>query len=971
MTRKKRKSGKLAFAACLGLTGAALWVSSGVHAAAPPAPNGTRLEALVEANYPDFDFGFMPTQFVINDDPEPSDYIRDIVELDTTMVALQNTMDSIANEDGTYNWTKPDQYRDYAQSIGKKMHQYHLVWTSAVPGWLNTYSPTDVNTRMKDFINAFMTHYNGDYSAYNVVNEAISDSGTAMYRDNFWWQKLGDVYVETAFREASAARAANGETDLKLYYNDFNTEKMGPKSDKMYNMAADFLSRGVPLDGIGFQLHVKGASVQSIGENMDRFGALGLEMKGTELDIPIDSATAVKNEADQAAAYKNLLDLFLDHPQSKGLLIWGVTDGRSWLGANSKPLLFDYGLYPKEAYYALQQRLAHEPDHAGVIEAEHLELKGSSDTVAVVDTGAASGGQLKRADLDEVDDYVSYKVYVNTPGTYPVKVTGLTGSNRGQYQLSINGTNVGTADLYSATSAAVETNLGNYTFGTKGTYTFTFKVTGKSASSTGYILSYDKFKLDGLATFEAEDVTADTSENNTTVFDTRASNGMYIRSNSNSAGDHVSYTIHVPTAGTYALQVTGITGADRGKYQLSVNGTNVGSEIDLYGTAWQTRVDSVGSYNFSAPGDYIVKLQVTGKHASSSGFALTFDSIKLNGFTSPAATGAPPLPTADVVGTIGDGWLTANVEQWDTIYPNVYAESGGTYAIDSSRVELGVRYQGFDAHAYVAKTLTGDGEIVAKVESLGGTGIGGRAALLMRESLYPQSKNAIVFTNSFLSDATFNTRTEDGDVLPKPTNVLTGIVAPYWLKLTRTGNTFAGYVSSDGVAWTQAGANQTVNVTSTVYMGMSVSAINQVGQGQFSNVELRQFTDDAQLTTLTYGHAGGGSGAWSHVTRNESYGKTISYSSTAGNYVRYAFNGKSVQAYVQKGAGAGQFDVYVDGAYETTIDGYNATALNQVKVFEKTWASSGPHTIELRNKGTKNAAATNYWLNMDYFKISK
>ncbi len=56
-------------------------------------------------------------------------------------------------------------------------------------------------------------------------------------------------------------------------------------------------------------------------------------------------------------------------------------------------------------------------------------------------------------------------------------------------------------------------------------------------------------------------------------------------------------------------------------------------------------------------------------------------------------------------------------------------------------------------------------------------------------------------------------------------NNTTGFVAPYWVRLVRSGNTFTGYRSPDGVTWTQIGST-TISMTSTVYAGLAVTAHN-------------------------------------------------------------------------------------------------------------------------------------------------
>ena len=65
----------------------------------------------------------------------------------------------------------------------------------------------------------------------------------------------------------------------------------------------------------------------------------------------------------------------------------------------------------------------------------------------------------------------------------------------------------------------------------------------------------------------------------------------------------------------------------------------------------------------------------------------------------------------------------------------------------------------------------------------------------------------------------------------------TGLAAPYWVRLVRTGNVFTSYVAPDGFNWTQTGAT-TVSMNANVYAGLAVCSVNNgtLCQAQFDNV---------------------------------------------------------------------------------------------------------------------------------------
>src|SRR5205807_1299858 len=50
-------------------------------------------------------------------------------------------------------------------------------------------------------------------------------------------------------------------------------------------------------------------------------------------------------------------------------------------------------------------------------------------------------------------------------------------------------------------------------------------------------------------------------------------------------------------------------------------------------------------------------------------------------------------------------------------------------------------------------------------------------------------------------------------------------IAPRWVKLRRSGNTFTAYESADGVSWTLVGTD-TIAMQTTVYVGLAVTSHN-------------------------------------------------------------------------------------------------------------------------------------------------
>ena len=116
--------------------------------------------------------------------------------------------------------------------------------------------------------------------------------------------------------------------------------------------------------------------------------------------------------------------------------------------------------------------------------------------------------------------------------------------------------------------------------------------------------------------------------------------------------------------------------------------------------------------------------------------------------------------------------------------------------------------------------LAGDGTIVARVGSLTGGASSQSAGVMIREALTANSKHAYVAFSQ--SQVYFTNRATTGGTTSAQS--LTGKTLPYWVKLTRSGNTFTAAASPDGVNWVQVGTPRTITMTGTVYVGLAVSS---------------------------------------------------------------------------------------------------------------------------------------------------
>lgn len=280
---------------------------------------------------------------------------------------------------GNFSFTNADAFVDYAKSKNIDVHGHALLWHAdyQVPGFMKNWSGSaaDFITAIETHVTTIVDHYEakGGVVSWDVVNEALNDNSPSNFRtDSALYTKSGNsaVYIEKAFQ---AARAAN--PNVTLYYNDYNIDQNNAKTTKLVEMLTDFQARSIPIDGVGFQMHVfvDYPTIEDIRASMQKVAAKGLKVKITELDVAVNNpynpgwpGNKVTTFNDTVALaqkkrYCEIVKAYLDTvpvPQRGGITVWGTTDANTWLTtataaynneAIAWPLLFDNNYNDKPA----------------------------------------------------------------------------------------------------------------------------------------------------------------------------------------------------------------------------------------------------------------------------------------------------------------------------------------------------------------------------------------------------------------------------------------------------------------------------------------------------------------------------------------------------------------------------------------------------------------------------------------------
>ncbi len=212
----------------------------------------------------------------------------------------------------TFDFRQADELVRFALAHQMKVRGHCLVWGRYNPDWLTqgNFTAPQLSQLLHEHITRVMKHYAGQVFAWDVINEALDENGNV--RDSLWYNQpglgfsgRGTGYIEQVFRWAHEA-----DPKALLFYNEAEGEGLNRKSDAIYAMIKDFRQRGVPIHGVGLQMHVPSldADFAAIAANIARLTALGVQVHITELDVslPLDSVGHVQAEdlTRQAGIYR-------------------------------------------------------------------------------------------------------------------------------------------------------------------------------------------------------------------------------------------------------------------------------------------------------------------------------------------------------------------------------------------------------------------------------------------------------------------------------------------------------------------------------------------------------------------------------------------------------------------------------------------------------------------------------------------
>jgi len=166
---------------------------------------------------------------------------------------------------------------------------------------------------------------------------------------------------------------------------------------------------------------------------------------------------------------------------------------------------------------------------------------------------------------------------------------------------------------------------------------------------------------------------------------------------------------------------------------------------------------------------------------------------------------------------LGAGWNTQDIGEVATTGYAALDDATGVFTIGGSGSDI---YGSSDDFRYVYQTLDGDGQITARVTSLTDTSSWAKAGVMIRESLDDDAKNVLVAVTTENGVTAQRRATTGGST---SSTVDSGHTAPYWVRLTRSGDRLTAERSANGSSW-QTVNTFTVSMAEEALIGLAVTA---------------------------------------------------------------------------------------------------------------------------------------------------
>ncbi|MBI3857013.1 MAG: PQQ-dependent sugar dehydrogenase [Planctomycetes bacterium] len=336
-------------------------------------------------------------------------------------------------------------------------------------------------------------------------------------------------------------------------------------------------------------------------------------------------------------------------------------------------------------------------------------------------------------------------------------------------------------------------------------------------------------------------------------------------------------------------------------------------------------------------------------------------------------------------GSLPSPWQNRDIGSVGTAGSSSY--SGGTFTVKGSGADI---WNTLDEFQFVYQALNGDGTVTARVTAVQNTNVWAKAGVMIREGLSDAARHAMMVITPG-SGASFQRRVAVGGASASTAGPV--VVAPYWVRVVRSGSTLTGSVSTDGSTWTLVGSD-TIALSSSAMVGLAVTSHSDgvLCSATFTNVSVsgvgfKQDPGPDGLVSIEVENFDGkldqGGHTWSATTPAGSSGTALQATPNTGinQDTGYAANSPRLD-YKVNFVKTGLHHVWIrgigatgsDDSIHAGLDGAESTTSDRISSFGTAWTWSRDTmdgvsaTINVTSAGIHTL---NLWMREDGFVVDK
>ncbi|MEJ5976707.1 endo-1,4-beta-xylanase [Novosphingobium sp. PS1R-30] len=280
---------------------------------------------------------------------------------------LEMKWSHVERHEGQFEFQDADAVANFAHAHQKRLHGHALLWHRSIPDWaMKAGRLQDDWDSIERFVAAMARRYSG-VESWDVINEPIGPAEQPDgLRQSAFLHAFGPDYIRRAL--VSARRhAPRAVLCINEYGIEYNTPEHERKRRGLVQLLAELRRDGIPLDCVGVQAHLDLSQHHHFdpavfARFLDELGAMGLQVRISELDVKEKDSDGSVAERDRAVAEatRSFLSVALQNRAVGSITCWGLSDRYSWLDvpAGNRGLPFDTDMRRKPMHSAILDALS-------------------------------------------------------------------------------------------------------------------------------------------------------------------------------------------------------------------------------------------------------------------------------------------------------------------------------------------------------------------------------------------------------------------------------------------------------------------------------------------------------------------------------------------------------------------------------------------------------------------------------------